>query len=276
MAPQIASSPVSCETNLPLKCKIASTSSSAHALHRTNWRMKHWKDLDFDRYPLVPMGTRAIIYKDLDTRAPWAPHRQDAWYLGPSKDHYHCHHYYVPKTRGYRISESADLFSQHCQEPAYSHYSHVQELSLKLQENLLSIRCKVKTLKVLKLLVQHLEAYTSNNPPLAPEQRVEDEEQRVLGIISWEDYPVIQRVSAAPPTMLANNSTSKRVLQSKMRTHQRITWRNTLSAMPKITLPKIAPPLQANTQTPLAAPHVINDMPPALTTLMVLQLQTEN
>jgi hypothetical protein len=70
---------------------------------------------DFNWYLLVPLGTKAIIYEDLDTRASWAPHGLDVWYLGPSKDHYRCHHYYVPKTRGYRISRSVDLIPQHCQ-----------------------------------------------------------------------------------------------------------------------------------------------------------------
>jgi hypothetical protein len=42
-------------------------------------------------FPLVPLGTKAIICKDADTRASWAPHGMDAWMLGPSKDHYQCH-----------------------------------------------------------------------------------------------------------------------------------------------------------------------------------------
>ena len=46
---------------------------------------------DGNHYPLAPLGTRAIIYEDSDTRALWAPHDLDAWYLGPSKDHYQCH-----------------------------------------------------------------------------------------------------------------------------------------------------------------------------------------
>jgi hypothetical protein len=56
-------------------------------------------------------------------------------------------------------------------------------------------------------------------PPPAPEQRVGDEGQRVLANIGQEECPAIQRVSSASPTMLANNSTSKRVLQAKARTH---------------------------------------------------------
>jgi hypothetical protein len=120
---------------------------------------------DFNCYPLAPLGTRTIIYKDSDMQASWAPHRLEAWYLGSSKDHYCCHHYYIPKTRGYRISGSTDLFPQHCQEPLYSHYSHVRELSSELQEHMLTVGHKSKTLKVLELLAQPLEAYISGSPP---------------------------------------------------------------------------------------------------------------
>jgi hypothetical protein len=210
---------------------------------------------DFNWYLLAPFGTRAIIYKDSDVRASWAPHGLDAWYLGPSKDHYCCHHYCVPRTMGYRISGSANLFSQHCQEPLYSHYSHIRELSPELQENMLTIGRKAKTLKVLKLLARHLDAYISGTPPPppAPEQRVGDEGQTVLTSIGREECLAIQMVSYAPPTMLANNPTSKGVLQAKVHTHQRTTRHNTPGALPKITHPKIVPPLQANTQTQSAA-----------------------
>jgi hypothetical protein len=42
---------------------------------------------DWNCYPMAPSGTKAVIYKDLDTRASWAPHGLDAWLLGSSKDH---------------------------------------------------------------------------------------------------------------------------------------------------------------------------------------------
>jgi hypothetical protein len=41
----------------------------------------------------------------------------------------------------------------------------------------------------------------------------------------------------------------------------------------KITHPEITPPLQANTQTQSAAPHLINNTPPEATTLTVPHLQ---
>jgi hypothetical protein len=89
---------------------------------------------------------------------------------------------------------------------------------------------------------------------------VEEEEQRVIAKLGQEECPAIQWVSNALPTMLVNNPTSKRILQSKARTHQCTTQKNMPSALPKITQPDIAPPLQANTRTPFAAPHMIHDM----------------
>jgi hypothetical protein len=59
---------------------------------RTNPTMSAYETLeglyDWNRYPLAPLGTKAIIYEDSDTRASWAPHGLDAWFLGPSRDHY--------------------------------------------------------------------------------------------------------------------------------------------------------------------------------------------
>jgi hypothetical protein len=54
-----------------------------------------------------------------------------------------------------------------------------------------------------------------------------------------------------------------------------MTWRNMPGTLPKITHPKIAPPLQASTQIQSAVPHVINNMPPEATTLTVPHLQAQ-
>ena len=72
---------------------------------------------NWNRYPMARPGTKAIIYNDADLQASWAPHGLNAWLLGPSKDHYRCHVYYVPETTGYCVSGSADLFPQHCIAP---------------------------------------------------------------------------------------------------------------------------------------------------------------
>ena len=43
---------------------------------------------NWDRYPLAPPGCKAIIYKAPAVRGSWALRGTDAWYLGPSADHY--------------------------------------------------------------------------------------------------------------------------------------------------------------------------------------------
>ena len=76
-------------------------------------------------------------------------------------------------------------------------------------------------------------------------------EQRVTtaNIPTMTPLPEIQRVSNAPPTMVANNPTSKRIMQNKTRTHKRATRRN----MPG-TLPHIGRPLYLSTEVPFQIP----------------------
>jgi hypothetical protein len=90
---------------------------------------------DWNCYPMAPPGTKAIIYEDSNTCASWAPHGYDAWLLSPSKDHYRCHLYYIPKTSGYHVSGSANLFPQHRIAPPYLHETHIQELLTELKES---------------------------------------------------------------------------------------------------------------------------------------------
>jgi hypothetical protein len=43
---------------------------------------------DFNKTPLAPLGTKALIYNDPDSPASWAPHATDGYYVGPAVDHY--------------------------------------------------------------------------------------------------------------------------------------------------------------------------------------------
>jgi hypothetical protein len=109
-------------------------------------------------FPLAPLGAKAIIYKDADTRASWALHGVDAWMLGPSKDHYQCHLYYVSEMSGYCVSGSVDLFPQHCIELTFTPVAHVKELSEELQQRLAAMHRKKLTLATLKRLKDHVNA----------------------------------------------------------------------------------------------------------------------
>jgi hypothetical protein len=55
---------------------------------------------DWNRYPLAPLGYKAVIYEDGNTRGSWALRGVDGWYLGPLLDHYRCDVYFVTQDKG--------------------------------------------------------------------------------------------------------------------------------------------------------------------------------
>jgi hypothetical protein len=75
---------------------------------------------DFNRTPLAPPGTRAVIFEDPVTRKSWAPHGKLAWYVGSAPEHYRCYRLYIPETGGTRLSGTVECFP---------HYSTVPKLS---------------------------------------------------------------------------------------------------------------------------------------------------
>jgi hypothetical protein len=105
--------------NLLRPSRIDLTKSAYEALHGP---------YDWNRFPLAPPGCKAVIYEAPESRTSWGSRGTVAWYLGPSLDHYRCNHYFVPETRAYRISGSAELFPQHCQVPLLLWNEHLQEV----------------------------------------------------------------------------------------------------------------------------------------------------
>ncbi len=51
---------------------------------------------DFNKTPLALLGTKALIYDDTASRASWAPHATDGFYIGPASNHYRCLRFYIP------------------------------------------------------------------------------------------------------------------------------------------------------------------------------------
>ncbi len=45
---------------------------------------------DFNKTPLAPLGTKALIYDDPASLASWVPHATDGFYVGPASNHYRC------------------------------------------------------------------------------------------------------------------------------------------------------------------------------------------
>ncbi len=183
---------------------------------------------DWNRYPLAPLGCKAVIYEDGDTRGSWALRGVDGWYLGPSQDHYCCNLYYVPETRGYRISGSTDLFPQHCQLPNMTPHQHFRALIDEMMDDLERQSTTPKGRCILALLKDRI-ARLLAPPPTIDEQRVRTEEQRVNNdgiheaeqrVINETPIVTIPRITDAPSIMEARNPTAKRALKATPRVHR--------------------------------------------------------
>ena len=196
---------------------------------------------NWDRYPLAPPGCKAIIYEAPAVRGSWASRGTDAWYLGPLADHYRCNLYYVPETRAYRISGSAELFPQHCQVPNLSNNAHLKALTEELET---STGIAAKTHKgrmLIKELGKAIKAILK--PPVVSKQRVVNDNIRevVTQRANDDSAPELTRISDAPAIMNARDPTSKRNLIKDTRTHRRLTRNNTPGAV--LAIQRVAPAL---------------------------------
>jgi len=193
----------------------------------------------WDRYPLAPPGCKAIIYKAPAVRGSWASRGTDAWYLGPSANHYQCNIYYVPETRTYRISRSVELFPQHCQVLNLSKNGHMKALTKELEMTTGLVAQTHKGRTLIKALGKAIKAIL--HPPNASEQRVDNSICEVETQRANEDIAPITRISDAPAIMRARDPTAKRYLIKDTRTHRRLTQNNTPGAVPVIQ--RVAPAL---------------------------------
>ncbi len=77
---------------------------------------------DFNKMPLAPLGTKALVYDDPATWTSWAPHATHGFYVGPAIDHYRCLRFYIPATRRFRFTNTWCLYPSHCQVPITSEH----------------------------------------------------------------------------------------------------------------------------------------------------------
>ena len=96
----------------------------------------HGHRYDWNKNPMAPPGTRAVVYLPVVGRPSWGPQGIDAWYCGPAMDHYRNMIFFVPETQAYHTSASFDLFPQHCQLPTLSEQQHNETVATEWLESL--------------------------------------------------------------------------------------------------------------------------------------------
>jgi len=154
---------------------------------------------NWDRYPLTPPGCKAVIYEAPAVRGSWASRGRDAWYLGPSADHYRCNLYFVLETRAYQVSGLAELFPQHCQVPNLSPNAHLKALTEELHTATEIAAGTTNGQRLIKSLAKAIKAILA--PPNEEEQRVANDD--VIESPPGEDAHIwmIPQISDAPAIM---------------------------------------------------------------------------
>ena len=66
--------------------------------------------LNFNKTPLAPVGTKALVFLDQKHQKTSNTHAVDALYVGPAMKHYRNYLFFIPETGGYRTSNSAKFF----------------------------------------------------------------------------------------------------------------------------------------------------------------------
>jgi hypothetical protein len=178
---------------------------------------------DWNRYPLAPLGCKAVVYENGDIKGLCASRGVNGWYLGPSMDHYWCDIYYIPETWAYQISGSTELFLQHCQLPDMTPHQHLGVLTDELTNGVTKVKHTPKGKHLLQLLQDKITTMLAP-PPTLEEQRVENNniilqqeaEQRVI-----DNSPIltIKCITNAPGIMESRNPTAKQALKTTPHTH---------------------------------------------------------
>ena len=178
---------------------------------------------DWNRYPLAPLGCKAFVYEDGNTRGSWASRGVDAFYLGPVKDHYRCNHQYIPETKAYRILGSTELYPQHCQLPSMTPHQHCRTSMDELTEHTAHASSTPKGRQLLKLLGTCIDGLL-HPTPISDKQRVNNTHQQEEceaqhRVNDHSPILTVPQLTDAPPIMLMQNPTAKHILKYTQRLH---------------------------------------------------------
>jgi hypothetical protein len=75
---------------------------------------------DYNRTPLAPIGTRTVVHQRTTQqgRTTFADHGVIGWSVGPAMNHYRHWSFYIPKTRGTRVSDTVVFLPEKYTMPA--------------------------------------------------------------------------------------------------------------------------------------------------------------
>jgi hypothetical protein len=151
---------------------------------------------NFNKTPLAPLGTKALAYKDPATRASWAPHATDGFYVGLANKHYRCPCFYIPSTCLFRFVDTWRLYPAHCQVPVVSEHNKTLLAAANLFKQLggmipTTASTKLKHLAAICQLSRIMSCQLNFPPPLPTSPRMEMahlQEWQLQHTLGWHQH----------------------------------------------------------------------------------------
>ena len=85
---------------------------------------------------MAPLGTKGSVYIHPDNRNTFAPHCDEGFTVGRAPHHYRLLEFYIPATRGYRLSGTYRLYPQHCRMPTITEEDKTVEAAAELSDKM--------------------------------------------------------------------------------------------------------------------------------------------
>ena len=87
---------------------------------------------NFNKTPLAPPGTKAMVHVKPDKRKSWDYHAIDGFYIGPALEHYRCLKTYIPKTHRERVADTVKIIPNVIPFPQSNLDDHIKNVSEQL------------------------------------------------------------------------------------------------------------------------------------------------
>jgi hypothetical protein len=180
-----------------------------------------YSPFDFNKMPLSPLGTKALVYNNPVTRASWAPHAIEGFYVGPAINHSQCLRFYIPSTHCFHFSYTWRLYPTHCQVPVLSKHDKTLSMAGDIFEQLggtiptTTASAKLKQLSAIRQLSLIMSGQPNAPTPVPTAPMVE------TATLPWV-------VVAAPPTVATTlyMITALNTIHQLPIVHQRVTRNN--------------------------------------------------
>ena len=80
-----------------------------------------------NKTPLVPLGTKILLYSKPGQQKNWSYHGEQGWYVGPAPTHYRCVRCYISKTHKERIIDTVNFIPRQIPIPNATITEHLRK-----------------------------------------------------------------------------------------------------------------------------------------------------